>query len=253
VNSFIVGLLSAVTIFSGSLLGISLQRRLPGHHLSKEMQDLVKLSAGTIATLTALVLGLLVSSAKSSFDSVNTGIVQGSAKFIILDRALARYGPDAKAVREQLKRTLAAGIEMIWPSEPTGIPALTAFERANGMELLQDKLRELMPGNEIQRQTLGQAQQLAGDLYQTRWLLIEQAQNQLPPPLLFILIFWLTLLFVSFGLFAPRNLTALTVLSVGACAISAAIFLVLELNQPLGGLIKVSSAPLRNALQHMGQ
>ena len=235
------------------MIGLGLQRLLPGHHLSKETQDIVKLSAGTIATLTALVLGLLVSSAKSSFDTMNNGIVQSSAKIILLDRALARYGPETKAAREQLKRVIAAGIEMVWPTEKTGVPALTAVERANGMELLQDKLNELTPQNDTQRRALAQAQQIAGDVSQTRWLLIEQEQNQLPLPLLVILVFWLALLFVSFGLFSPSNITALTVLFLGACAISAAIFLVLELDRPLEGFIKVSSAPLRNALQHINQ
>ena len=252
-SSFNITVISTVSIFAGALLGMGLARRLPGHHLSKEMQDLVKLSAGTIATLTALVLGLLVSSAKSSFDAINTGIVQGSAKFILLDRTLAHYGPETKSAREQLKQMVAAGIEMVWPTEKTGVTALAAFERANGMELVQEKLRELTPQNDVQRQALAQAQQIANDLGQTRWLLVEQAQTQLPVPLLLILVFWLTLLFISFGLFAPRNLMALTVLLIGACAISAAIFLVLELNQPLDGLIKVSSAPMQNALQHMGQ
>ena len=254
-SSFVIYLISAASIFAGALLGTGLQRRLPSHHLSKEMQDLVKLSAGTIATLTALVLGLLVSTAKSSFDGIQTGIVQGSAKFILLDRALARYGPESKAAREQLKRGVAASIEMIWPTEKTGVSALTSFERANGieLELVQDKLRELTPQNDAQRQALAQAQQIANDLSQIRWLSVEEAKNQLPVPLLLILVFWLVLLFVSFGLFAPRNSTALTVLFVGACAISAAIFLVLELNRPLDGLVKVSSAPLRNAMQHLGQ
>lgn len=252
-NAIIVGLMSAGGIFSGALLGMQLQRLLPGHHLSKEMQDLVKVSAGTIATLTALVLGLLVSSAKSSFDTINADVVQGSTKLILLDRALARYGPEARPNREQLKRVVAAGIEMIWPSQKTGVPALTAFERATGMELIQDKLRELTPQNDAQRQFLAQAQQLAGDLSQSRWLLIEQSQGDLPLPLLIILVFWLVLLFVSFGLFAPRNAMAIAVLLVGACSISAAIFLVLELNKPLDGLIKVSSAPLRNALSHIAE
>src|SRR5262252_5999832 len=250
-NSISIALVSATCIFSGALIGLGLQRLLPGHHLSKETQDIVKLSAGTIATLTALVLGLLVSSAKSSFDTMNNGIVQSSAKIILLDRALARYGPETKAAREQLKRVIAAGIEMVWPTEKTGVPALTAVERANGMELLQDKLNELTPQNDTQRRALAQAQQIAGDVSQTRWLLIEQEQNQLPLPLLVILVFWLALLFVSFGLFSPSNITALTVLFLGACAISAAIFLVLELDRPLEGFIKVSSAPLRNALQHI--
>lgn len=156
-------------------------------------------------------------------------------------------------MREQLKRSLAASIESIWPTEKAGVSGLTAFESANGTELVQDKLRELTPKNDAQRQCYDQAQQIVNDFGQTRWLLIEEAQTQLPLPLLLILIFWLTLLFVSFGLFAPRNITALTVLFVGACAISAAIFLVLELNRPLEGLVKVSNAPLRVALQHLGQ
>ena len=245
-SSLTVGLLSAGSIFAGSLLGMGLQRLLPGHHLSKETQDVVKLSAGTIATLTALVLGLLVSSAKSSFDTMNTGVV-------MLDRTLARYGPETKPTREQLKRSIAAGIEAVWPTQKTGVPALTAFERANGMELVQDRLRELTPQSDGQRQLLAQAQQIVADLTQTRWLLLEEAQTELPRSLLLILVFWLALLFVSFGLFAPPNATALTVLGVGACAISAAIFLVLELNRPLDGMIKISSAPLLNALQHLGQ
>jgi hypothetical protein len=252
-NSIIIGLISAGSLFLGALIGMGLQRKLPGHHLSKEMQDLVKLTAGTIATLTALVLGLLVSSAKNSFDAMNTGIVQSSAKIIILDRTLARYGPESKATREQLKRVVAAGVEKVWPKEKTGVTALTAFERSNGMELVQDKLGELTPKNDVQRQMLAQAQQMVNDLTQTRWLLVEEAQGQLPVPLLIILIFWLVLLFVSFGLFAPRNLMAVMVLLVGACALSAAISLVIELNKPLDGFIKVSNAPLQNALQHMGQ
>jgi hypothetical protein len=200
-----------------------------------------------------LVLGLLVSSSKSSFDAINNGIVQGSAKFILLDRALARYGSETKSTREQLQRAVAGGIEMVWPTEKTGVPALTAFERANGMELVQGKLSELTPQNDAQRQALAQAQQIVNDLSQTRWLLIEQEQNQLPLPLLLVLVFWLTLLFVSFGLFAPPNATVLIVLFVGACAVSVAIFLVIELNRPLEGFIKISNTPLRNALQHLNQ
>lgn len=252
-SSLTIATTSAAVILGGALLGMGLQLRLPSHHLSKEMQDLVKLSAGTIATLTALVLGLLVSSAKSAFDTINTGFVQGSAKFILLDRALARYGPEAQPVREQLRGILASGLAEVWPEEKTGVGALTAFERKNGTELLQDQLHALTPQNDTQRQALAQAQQLTGDLGQTRWLLIEEAQNELPMPLLLILVFWLVLLFMSFGLFAPRNSMAVAVLVVGACAISASIFLVLELNQPFDGFIKISSAPLRNALRHLGQ
>ena len=221
-NATAIACVSMGCIFAGALLGLGLQRLLPGHHLSKETQDVVKLSAGMIATLTALVLGLLVSSAKSSFDAMNNGIVQGSAKFILLDRALARYGPETKSARAQLQRALAGGLETVWPMEKTGVSALTAFERANGMELVQDKLHELTPHNDVQRQALAQAQQIVGDLSQTRWLLIEQEQNQLPFPLLLVLVFWLTLLFVSFGLSAPPNATVLGIcLRWDSCSMTA--------------------------------
>jgi hypothetical protein len=252
-NSIAIGFLSTIIVFAGTLLGMSMQKVLPSHHLNDKTQDIVKLSAGTIATLTALVLGLLVSSAKSSFDSMSNGVVQGSAKFILLDRQLARYGPEAKSARDQLKQTLASAIAAVWPTESTGLSAITAFEHLNGMELVEDKLRDLKPENETQRQLLNRAFQLTGELGQAHWLLIEQAQSQLPLPLLVILVFWLALLFMSFGLFAPRNFTVVIVLFVGACAISAAIFLVLELNSPLEGVFKISSAPLMSALRHLGE
>jgi hypothetical protein len=251
-NSTIIALVSVACVFGGALLGLAMQRALPNHHLSKDSHEIVKLGAGMIATLTALVLGLLVSSAKSSFDTMSQGIVQAGTKIILLDRVLAQYGPEAKPLRERLQRGLAASIEKIWPRERTGVADLTAYERANGLELLETTLRELVPKNDSQRQLLTEARQLAADLSQTRWLLIEEAQNQLPVPFLVVLLFWLSMLFTSFGLFSPRNATVLTVLFVCACSVSAAIFLVLEMSRPLAGIIKVSDAPLLKALEHLG-
>ena len=252
-NSTLIALIGVVCIFGGALLGFWLQGLLPNHHQGQDSHENVKLGAGMIATLTALVLGLLVSSAKSSFDTMSTGIKQGGAKVILLDRVLAQYGPETKAIREQMRRSLAANIEKVWPQKRTEVADLTAFERAQGMDLLQADLRGLVPKSDAQSQLLTQARQLAADLAQTRWLLIEEAQNQLPAPFLVILLFWLTVLFTSFGLFAPRNATVIAVLFVCACSVSAAILLILEMNRPLSGLIKVPNAPLLKALEHLGQ
>lgn len=252
-NPYLVGVLSVISIFGGALLGMRLQYLLPDHHLSKETQDLVKLCAGIVATLTALVLGLLVSSAKSSFDAINTGIVQASANIIFLDRTLARYGPETGPVREQLRCTVASDINAVWPDEKIGEPGLQAVERKNAMESVQDKLNAIEPDTDAHRGMFSQAQQISASLAQSRWLMIEETHNILPHPLVIILVFWLTLLFISFGLFAPRNMTAITVMFVGACAISVAIYLVLELNHPFDGIVRVSSMPWRNALQHLGR
>jgi hypothetical protein len=235
------------------LLGLFLQGLLPEHHLLDTSKDTVKVAAGTIATLSALVLGLLVGSAKSSFDATNTAITQSGAKIILLDRVLANYGPETKAAREQLRRAVAAGIEMFWPEEKNGGSGMTGFERANAMEMLQAKLREFTPATDTQRQLLSQAEQISSDMLQARWLLIEQAQSTLPVPFLVVLLFWLTMLHLSFGLLAPRNATVITVLLISALSVSGAIFIILEMNHPLQGMIKVSSAPMRKALEHQGQ
>src|SRR5438132_14213174 len=113
-SSQIIFLISAACIFGGALIGLLLHRLLPEQHLRDNSKDTVKVVTGTIATLAALVLGLLVSSAKSSFDTMNTAITQSSAKVILLDRVLATYGPDTKDIGEQFRRAVAAGIEVFW-------------------------------------------------------------------------------------------------------------------------------------------
>jgi len=248
-----IGVISTACVFGGALIGFGLQRLLPKHHLSKESQDVIKLGAGVIATVTALVLGLLVSSAKSSFDSMNSRVTQMGASAIILDRALAEYGPEAKNARELLRRSVESTLHKIWPEERTSVSAVSVVERGGAIEALQTELSQITPRNDAQRQLLAQAQQLASDASHSRWMLIEEAQNELPNPLLVVLVLWLTVLFVSFGLFAPRNATVVTALFLGACTMSAAIFLVLEMNRPLDGFIKVSSAPMRKALEFLGK
>jgi len=213
----------------------------------------VKLGAGVIATVTALVLGLLVSSAKSSFDAMNSRITQASANVIILDRTLAEYGPEAKNVRENLRLSAETFVHKIWPEGRTSVSATAAIERGGAIDAVQAELRQLAPRNDDQRQLLAQARQLANDVSSTRWMLIEEAQNELPNTFLVVLVLWLTILFLSFGLFAPRNATVVAALFICACTMAAAIFLILEMSRPLDGFIKLSSAPMRKALEQLGK
>ena len=252
-SSLTVGLISAGCIFGGVLLGLLLRALLPDQHLRDESKDTVKVGAGMIATVSALVLGLLVASAKDSFDTAEAEMTQRGAKIIFLDRLLADYGPETKATREQLRRTVAASIEMIWPEEKTGASGMTAYERTSGMEVVQMTLFKLTPATDAQRQLFATAQQIISELREARWLLIEQTQNVIPIPFLVVLLFWLTMLHISFGLFAPRNATTITVLLISALSVSGAIFVILEMTHPLQGMIKVSSAPMRKALEHIGQ
>jgi hypothetical protein len=252
-SSLTIGLISAGCIFGGVLLGLVLRGLLPDYHLRDDSKDTVKVGAGMIATVSALVLGLLVASAKNTFDTTEAEITQTSAKIILLDRVLADYGPETKATREQLRRTVATQIEALWPEEKTGASGLAAFERTSGLEFVQMTLLKITPTTDAQRQLFATAQQIISDLRQSRWLLIEQIQHVIPIPFLVVLLFWLTMLHITFGLLAPRNATVITVLLISALSVSGALFIILDMTHPLQGMIKVSSAPMRNALEHLGQ
>ena len=241
-------------IFGGTLLGMLLRAILPEKHLSAESKDLVKLGMGLIGTMTALVLGLLIASAKSSFDTQRNGLAQLAGNLIVLDRALAHYGPEAKDAREMLRASVADMIQKTWPeenSEPGSRQARTATE--GQYEGLYEKIQELKPQNEAQRALQAQALKTAADAAQTRWLLFAQKGSSIPTPFLVIMVAWLTLILASFSLFAPPNPTVFVTLLICALAISSAVFLILELDRPFDGMIQISSAPLRNALAQLGR
>jgi hypothetical protein len=202
--------------------------------------------------MSALVLSLLLSSAKSSFDVRNQEFAQMAANVILLDRLLAHYGAETKPARESLRGSVEAAIAQVWPDEnfhPANLaPASTEPE---GM---YEAIQSLSPHNDFQRSLQSHALALAANLGQTRWLMFAQAtESPIPIPFLVVLVFWLCIIFASFGLYAPANLTVLTTLGVCALSVAGAIFLILELALPFAGVIRVSSAPLSNALAHLGQ
>jgi hypothetical protein len=237
----------------GIALGSYLRFVLPEHHTQADSKDILMTSAGMMATLIALIIGLLVTSAKGTYDDTTSSITQGGAKIITLDYYLSRYGPEASEVRELLRQATAAGLARIWPNESGQGADLAKMETATGMADVYNKIRELSSRNDTQKYLQSQALQIAADMMQSRWMVIEQSQTKLPRIFLVVLTFWLTVLFAQFGLLAPRNLTAISALLICAVSISGAIYLILELNNPLEGTIKVSSAPLHKALSLIGK
>jgi hypothetical protein len=251
-TSLTTALTSAGCIFLGGLVGMWLKGHLPVHHLDEASKDTIKVGSGILASLSALVLGLLISSAKSSFDATNAGIAQGSAKIILLDRTLADYGPDTQNARKQLRDAVVLTMDRVWSKAKDGPTGSKGFELSNGMERLQGILRRLTPTTKPQEAALSEATQLTSDIAQTRWFLIEQ-QSPLPTSVLVVLVVWLVLLHVSMGLFAPCNGTVLAVLIVSSLSVSSALFLVMEMGRPLDGIVKVSDAPVRKALEFLSK
>lgn len=242
-------LISFAFISGAAVLGAILRAVLPRHHLSDESRAALKLGTGLIATLTALVLGLLVSSAKGSFDAINSGLAETGARVITLDRLLAHYGPVAADARLHLKTAVASTIAHVWPEEVPGTPEVSPLDE---MAAVVDQIEELPVQDVQQRAFQSQTLSMSTALTLSFWQLVERTRSPLPLRLLVILVFWLCVLFVEIGLFAPRNATVAAAVLLSALSASAAILLILEMNLPLSGLIKVSSAPLRAALDQIG-
>ena len=238
-------------VFGGALFGMFLRAVLPERHLSADSKDTVRLGMGLIGTMAALVLGLLIASAKGFYDTQSSELTEMSAKVVLLDRVLAHYGPETKEVRDLLHSTVARTLDLIWPKDRRQPPQIDP--KAAGGESVYDKILELSPKTDAQRSLQAQAASLAIDLGKMRWLMLAQGGSFISVPVLVVVVFWLAIIFISYGLFAPRNAIAIATLFFCAVSVSGAIFLIVAMYTPFQGIMQISSAPLRNALAHLGQ
>jgi hypothetical protein len=255
VNPTSVGLLAFAVTFGAALTGLWLHKTLPAHHLDAESRDTIKLGIGFIATMSALVLGLITASAKNSFDSMDAAVKGTATQVLTLDRTLARYGPETEPIRQALKKAIGARIQMVWPtgsSRPVELDPTHSGAVSLG-EGLADAIRVLKPGNDFQRAMQSRAMDLTEGLLQTRWLVLGGIEPSVTMPFLVILMFWLTATFGSFGLLAPPKPIVVTVLFVCAVSVGSALFLVLEMDSPFTGLISVPSDALNFAYAHLAQ
>jgi len=240
-----------VLFVGAALLGRNVRGYLPEDHLSADSRDAVKLAMGLVATMTALVLGLLVSSAKDGYDTKRSEVIQMAAKVAFLDRVLSVYGPEAAQARGELRDAVADAIRRIWPTDQGGVAELTPNQQA-GDEVFVS-VQQLSPHNDAQRALKAQVTTLLVDLGQLRMLLVSQSIPSISEPMLIILVSWLVVVFFGFSVIAPRNATTTLALVASAFSVACAIFLILELDQPFGGLIHIPSEPLKNVMNHLAK
>lgn len=253
-NPTAIGAVVFACTLGGALAGIRLRTALPEHHFNDESRDTVKLGIGMVATITALVLGLVTASAKSSFDALDTVVKHTAMDILTLDRVLARYGPEANEIRAALKDAIGRKIDLVWPRGSSRLAQMDPPpEATTAVEGLVDRIRGLSPQNDAQRRLQSRALDLGEALLRVRWLVVASVGTSVPVPFLVILLFWLTITFASFGLFAPRNATVIAVLVLCALSVAGAVFLILEMDRPLDGLITVSADPFRYALARLNQ
>jgi hypothetical protein len=250
-SPLIWGLLVLASVFGAAMVAMRLAVILPKHHLSNETQDTVKLAMGLVATLTALVLGLLVSSAKGAYDTQKSEVTIMAAKIAFLDRVLAIYGPESASSRELIRQVVEQMNARLWPTSGAQ-GTLLAPDRASA-ERMFHAIGKLSPQNDDQRAVKAQAFSIASDLGQMRWLVFEQDGPSTSALMMSIVVCWIAILFFSFGLFAPSNGTVVIALLVAALSVAGSVFLILELDQPFGGLIQISNQPILNTLSHLGK
>ena len=242
----VIGLISFVAIFGGVLIGRFAARRLPGHHLSAETQSAVTVSVAVIGTLSALVLGLMISAANSSFSARSDEVRELSLQLIRMDRNLRRYGPEGNEARANLRAWTELKVRQLFPQK--GQPRPSGEEAVRLLESVQDALLKLTPQDERQKYLYTLCLNLSSTMIQARWRLEQRTGYSIPVAFSVLLIFWLALVFASFGLFAPANRTAMATLLLCSIAVCGGIVLIQELDNPLAGFIQLSPESMQRAL-----
>jgi len=249
-NAIVVAVIAFVGILSATLLGMRLRAALPEHHLNAETKDTVRLGMGLVATMTALLLGLLIASAKGSYDAQRSQVILLAGKVGYLERVLTVYGPETTEIRSLLRSSSESLIRKLWSEESS--PEAQEGPVVSGGEVLLSSIHKLAPQNEEQKALKGEALDTLTDIAKTRWLLVAQADSSIPKPVLILVVVWLAIIFLSFGLFAPTNKTVVVTMIIVSVLVSSALFLILELDRPFDGVIQISSSPMRNALRTPG-
>ncbi len=250
-NSILICLITFTVVFGSALLGIFLRSVIPDDHLSSDSKDTIKLATGLVITMTALVLGMLVSSAKSSYDSRKAEVAALATKVVLLDRQLVHFGPEADLVRHQLRESARIALDRIWPTHRLRPVDLAPMEAVG---LLYDEVDDLPATTERQQATKAKIVTLASELKETRMLIFIQSGNDaVSLPLLAVVISWLAAIFLSFGVFSPANRTVLITLCCSAVAVTGAIFIILEMYSPFSGVLRISPQPLYDALGQLSK
>jgi hypothetical protein len=247
-----ISLIAFVIILAGVFAGALLRRTLPKEHLADDAKDVVRLGTGLIGTIAALVLGLLIASAKSSYDTQAGQVQHITADVVLLDQLLAQCGSEARPIRELIRQAIGPLIGRLWRENGAASTRDAPFAATGVAEDAFAKIGELTTQTDAQRSLKARAIQVSTDLVQTRLALFVQAGSSIPMPFLAVLVFWLAVIFASFSLFARLNPTLIAGLGVFALSASCALFLILEMSQPFAGVMQIPSAPLRNALAPLG-
>lgn len=238
-----------VLVFGGALAGMAVRRVRPDEHFMPEAKETIRLVIGLVVTMTSLVLGMLVSSSKTFYDGEKNQVAEMSAQVVLINDLLTAYGPETEQLRIEARRSVEEIVERIWPKKSSDSVVLKPLD--NSAQFYQH-LQQLAPKNEAQTSAKTQLLAATVSLKKTYWLMFLQSeQTSISVPLLSVVTAWLVIIFFSFGIFAPRIPNVMLTLFVCAIAASAAIFIIMSMNSPFNGVLKISPAAVRDVLRQM--
>jgi hypothetical protein len=249
-----------VLLLGASALGMFLHGMLGERHRTNETFDHVRLVVSILVTFTALVLGLVMSEVRGSFNTFDSRLRAFAGDITGLDMRLREYGEDAAPIREKLREYTAAAIADTWRDEPPPPGAYPKFPEQSSIErqqlgaLLIDvdtAVHRLEPADGFHKRMAASLENRLAETLQARRLVIETAHDTISWPLLVAMCGWLAIVFGVYGLIAPRNVVVHVTILLCAFCVASAIFFIVEFDTPLTGLLRVSSGPLRDALTHI--
>jgi hypothetical protein len=258
--------LSTIVVFlllcAGAGLGVLIKGWLPKEHQTAEAIQFMQLTVGLLATLAAVVIGMLTASVKDSYDHAALDRQQYALELNLLDGCLYDYGPTATGIRSDIHSYTAAVIASTWPTEapPAGLsyPDTANMPRVGASPVLgalMDKIGVAvneLAGLDVHHTAIAT---MCRDRYEgvatARLGVIEAARSELLQPFYEVLILWLMIIYAGHGILAPRTHVMLTLMILSAVSLSSVMFVIMDLSQPYGGFFSISSASMRTALEAM--
>ena len=238
--------------FCAGILGLKLHAWLPERHAADQSREMIGAMTGLLGLLLALVLGTLVGSSYTLYATQKSEMETLSARVLQLDAALEAYGPETQPARDGLRRAITNTYNAIWGGETTDLSGMDVKNVVAQSKSLDQFLTGLSPKTDAQKQVLATANAAAGQIAQTRILMMLQLAGGISWPMLAIVVCWSLLLFCGYGLVSSMNATVLGTLALGAVAVASAMFLIVELSQPYSGLFRIPAAATNQAMQALG-
>ena len=248
-TSVLVAVAVVILTFAGGLAGMYAQRLLPEQHSVEKSRDMIGAVIGLVTLLLALVLGTLVGNTYYFSATQQSELQSLALHSLLLDKALAQYGPETKPARDHFKEALVRSYETFWQGGDADPQKLTAAGAMAALQPMGEYLDTLDPKTPEQKRAVSVAQANFAPFEQTRLMISLQLSAPFSRPLLIIVIAWAAFLFCGFGLLSRTNATTVAALAFGAFAVASAVFLILELSQPYTGLFRTSPAALVQTIE----